>query len=252
MTEILYGPDLSRYNILYVGGERLGEIDEEKFKELDACAIKLTEGWGWLDPVAYYLVEVCERTGVPYMTYHYWHPALDQNRQADWAVSHLDKLKTLFGRLPPMGAAADVETNNRLQREVVDKRLRYFLPRMHTLLPGSMQTIYTRKTVFDPYVSTSPWYGENYHLWVAHYETQWPWIPASWSKLYGKDGWDMHQIRETHSGGAYGIPDETIDWNRIKDYMIPDADDSLTAEEMLDLLWETAIKRGWDLPVKEQ
>lgn len=136
--------------------------------DLDAATIKAdfvfckaTEGMYWKDPTARQYTREARSHGVWVGFYHYFHPKMDLALQAQNFYDYVMELglperHPLFGD----GLAIDVETNNGLQRETVDRQLRKFISLVQEKFPGRRITIYTRKSFFDPYVSTDTWYSQ--------------------------------------------------------------------------------------------
>lgn len=103
------------------------------------------------------------------------------------------------------------------------KRLRAFLDRMEEL-SGVKCLIYTRETVWTPWVGAPAW-ADAYDLWAARYiDIDGPWADGyyeifPWAED-GPGGWHLHQWSAdkppNYLGPTFGAESSSIDRNRFK------------------------------------
>jgi len=200
--------------------------------------IKSTEGTSYVDPkFLIFVQQVVAGSEADWGGYHFFRPSFNPEMQADNFYNTI----TSIGHKPTLEWHVDVEYTDGLQPYAVDQRLRRFLKRLmsYGIKPEDIG-IYTRKTFFDPYVSTNSWYAQ-FKLWVAHYGVTNPWVPSAWVKA-GKT-WDYHQYTSTHPGAAYGVTSTYVDGNRAR--ALPPK--GPTIEELVAKLVEEARAHGWSI-----
>jgi len=138
----------------------------------------------------------------------YWYVTDDMNGQ--WqAEAFIGVVKD--GNIQPDFLIADCEDNSLgLSQAALRARYKLFLDTLAAEYPTVRLAIYTRASFWNLNVGVAGW-EKNYRLWVAHYGTDTPAIPAAWYD------WWLHQYSADGNGlGAeYGVISEDIDLNKL-------------------------------------
>lgn len=158
--------------------------------------LKTTEGRSFVDPRKSTNVKGCMDNGIPWGGYHYGHPSSPVALEVDHFLRNLNPGWTL----PPV---LDIEDADGLSKSHVTHWTLEFLRRLHV------------STSVRPIVYTGGWFVRSYMqplaplaeypLWLSHYTSFNPNIPAPWTK------YQMWQY--TSKGSVPGIAGN-VDMNR--------------------------------------
>lgn len=178
-----------------------GLVDWHKAKAAGAefAYFKATDGTGYVDSMLQENLDTCI---LPHGAYHFFHPELDAQAQAQFFMANVPELA-----LPP---AVDVEINrNNISTSVFRTRLSAFLTALEARY-GVLPVIYTRKSFWDPELGRTSFAGK-YPLWVAHYTTaSEPYLPVDWSH------WTIWQYSADKNGRGreFGCQSTDVDIDR--------------------------------------
>ncbi len=156
------------------------------------CFVKATEGVESRDPMFAKNWAGMRSVGIIRSAYHFFIAKKDPKVQAN---NFLGLTRSVWDTndLPPV---LDLEKSYGLSpNEVIDKA-GIWLDTVEASI-GRRPLLYTFPNFWHETLGNSPRLGANYRLWIAHYETNNPWIPGGWKS------WSFHQYSE--SGTVPGI-----------------------------------------------
>lgn len=190
---IIQGIDVSRWQ---------GHMDWGKAKTAGAVFawIKASEGTTWQDPNYRENAEGAGAAGLVWGPYHYFRNAYDPTAQAEQFARVVLNASDTNRSLPP---AIDLEDTS------------------HPLDVAALETFvgYVAEWIGRPIIYTANWWIAqqehvrwlgNFPLWVAHYGTDAPLVPAPW------DDWNVWQWASHGHGPTYGASSEHIDRNKFR------------------------------------
>ncbi len=156
------------------------------------CFVKATEGVESRDPMFARNWASMRTVGIIRSAYHFFIAKKDPKVQAN---NFLGLTRSLWDTndLPPV---LDLEKSYGLSpNEVIDKA-GIWLDTVEASI-GRRPLVYTFPSFWNDALGNSQRLGANYRLWIAHYETNNPWVPGGWKS------WSFHQYSE--SGKVPGI-----------------------------------------------
>jgi lysozyme len=156
------------------------------------CFVKATEGVESRDPMFARNWAGMRSVGIIRSAYHFFIAKKDPKVQAN---NFLNLTRSVWetNDLPPV---LDLEKSYGLSANEVIDQAGIWLDTVEASI-GRRPIIYTFPSFWSEALGNSPRLGANYRLWIAHYETNNPWIPGSWKS------WSFHQYSE--SGTVPGI-----------------------------------------------
>ena len=159
------------------------------------AVIKATEGVNFLDDRYAQNKAGALAQGMKVGAYHFARPGNDPVREADWFVNNMGLQR---GMLIP---ALDIESTGGLGPTALTTWTKAFLGRV-TERTGAKPMIYTSPAFWRNNLNDSRWFADNGYsvLWVAHWNTTSPSMPAS---NWGGKSWTFWQY--TSSGTVPGI-----------------------------------------------
>jgi lysozyme len=180
----LAGIDVSEYQ---------GEIDWQAVADsgVSFCFVKCSEGAESGDPMFASNWAAMKSVGIIRSAYHFFVASKDPVVQANNFLRRTQKVWE-NSDLPPV---LDLEKTYFLNPSSVLDRAQIWLNTVEKAL-GRQPILYTFPNFWDEGLGNTSRFS-NYPLWIAHYETNKPWVPGGW-----KD-WVFHQYSE--SGSTPGI-----------------------------------------------
>ena len=159
------------------------------------AVIKATEGVNFLDDKYAQNKAGAMAQGMKVGAYHFARPGNDPVREADWFVDHMG---LQHGMLIP---ALDIEVTGGLGPTALTTWTKAFLARV-TQRTGAKPMIYTSPAFWRNNLNDSRWFADNGYsvLWVAHWQTTSPSVPAS---NWGGKSWTFWQY--SSEGSVPGI-----------------------------------------------
>ena len=156
------------------------------------CFVKATEGVESRDPMFAKNWAGLRSVGIIRSAYHFFIASKDPKVQAK---NFLDLTRSTWetNDLPPV---LDLEKSYGLDPDTVINQAGIWLDTVEASI-GRRPLIYTFPNFWDATLKNTPRLGANYRLWIAHYETNNPWVPGGWKS------WTFHQYSE--SGSVPGI-----------------------------------------------
>ncbi|NJM48600.1 MAG: hypothetical protein HC860_22530 [Alkalinema sp. RU_4_3] len=190
----LAGIDVSEYQ---------GEIDWQAVADsgVSFCFVKCTEGAQSSDPMFATNWAAMKGVGIIRSAYHFFVASKDPVVQANNFLRLTQKVWE-DSDLPPV---LDLEKTYFLNPSTVIDRAQIWLNTVEKAL-GRKPILYTFPNFWHESLGDIQRFS-NYPLWIAHYETDTPWVPGGW-----KD-WTFHQYSE--SGRTPGIEGD-CDLNTFK------------------------------------
>jgi lysozyme len=190
----LAGIDVSEYQ---------GEIDWQAVADsgVSFCFVKCTEGAESSDPMFATNWAAMKGVGIIRSAYHFFVASKDPVVQANNFLRLTQKVWE-NSDLPPV---LDLEKTYFLNPSSVLDRAQIWINTVEKAL-GRKPILYTFPNFWHEGMGDTSRFN-NYPLWIAHYETDTPWVPGGW-----KD-WAFHQYSE--SGSTPGIEGD-CDLNRFK------------------------------------
>lgn len=164
--------------------------------------IRVSDGTGFIDSQFERNWREARRAGVLRGSYQFFRADEDPIRQANLLLDRMGPLQP--GDLPPV---LDVESNDGQGPSTVARRVRAWVDHVEARL-GVKPIIYTGPYFWRDRVGGADF--DAYQLWVAHYGTDCPLVPPTWTR------WTFHQ--HTSSGTVRGISGR-IDMNRFNGTM---------------------------------
>lgn len=143
--------------------------------------------------------------------YHWFEPTIKSGPQIDAFLAGL----TPADITAPMWL--DVERQHSMNKSEVLKRLLEMLYAVKEW-SGKKVAIYTRKSIFDPFYSNRPGWGNDWLLVVAHYGAANPAVPAGWPTW---DGWQF-SADGNKLGSFFGYQSASVDMDLLKPSMLGD------------------------------
>lgn len=183
--ETLFGIDVSKWQ---------GQIDWAAVKNdgVSYAIIRATHGIDIVDEWFEYNWEHTHAQGIPVGVYQYFEPAQDPVGQADLMLGMIDEVGGLQpGDLPPV---IDVESSTSSNPAQTTAAIHAWIDRVEEAT-GVKPIIYTGRYFWQDNVQSDDFV--DYPLWIAHYTTGCPNIPAPWP------AWTFHQYSST--GSVAGI-----------------------------------------------
>lgn len=189
------GIDVSRWQ---------GEMDWRKAKAAGALFawIKASEGSDWTDPEYADNAKCAGGAGLVWAPYHYYRNSIDPVAQATQFTKVVLNAGGSNRALPP---AIDLEDT---KSPVDPTALRTFVEAVAARLGRPI--IYTGAWWMRLQDAGALAFLAAYPLWLAHYGTATPVVPAPWRD------WDVWQWASKGSGSAFGASSEFIDRNRFR------------------------------------
>ncbi len=156
------------------------------------CFVKATEGVESRDPMFAKNWAGLRSVGIIRSAYHFFIANKDPKVQAN---NFLGLTRSLWetNDLPPV---LDLEKSYGMSPNQVIDQAGIWLDTVEASI-GRRPLIYTFPNFWHETLGNTPRLGANYRLWIAHYETNNPWIPGGWKS------WSFHQYSE--SGTVPGI-----------------------------------------------
>ncbi len=192
LSETTFGIDVSRFqgNINWSqvagAGVKFAYIQiSRKINDIDA---KFEFNW-----------EQAKQNGILRGAYQRFQPDQDVQAQANIFLSKLGPFQA--GDLPPM---LDVEDSGNLPASTIAERVRQWLNIVEGAT-GVRPIIYTGRYFWQDFLNSADF--TEYPLWIAHYTTGCPNIPAPWTN------WAIHQYSST--AVIAGITANTVDVNHF-------------------------------------
>ena len=158
--------------------------------------IKATEGTSITDDRFAQNWAGTKSAGVLRSAYHYFTHSSDPVAQADYFLS-------VVGGDFDLPLVLDLESTSGIpQADVLASNVKAFLDRVEQQ-SGVRPIIYTYPSFWMTYMTAATW-AAAYDLWIAHYDTQSPIVPAPWTR------WTFWQFK-----GGYSVPgkNKSIDLN---------------------------------------
>ena len=188
-----------------------GEIDWQKVKAagIGFAFIKATDGLTFVDPMLIANVSGCVDGGIPFGVYHFFRPALDAAKQAQFfldttinlSAGHSYTSESGISRLgaPCLPPALDLELG-----PMVTSQAAAWLDAVDEA-QGREPFVYTAPAFAAQYLAFGPPIGV-YPLWLAEYtDAPEPKLPTAWAT------WDFWQ--RTPNGQVDGVPNLVdLDW----------------------------------------
>lgn len=189
------GIDVSRWQ---------GEMDWTNARAAGAVFAwcKASEGSDWQDPRYGDNAAGAGRCGVAWGPYHFYRNAIDPVRQADWFARVVLNAASKNRVLPPAIDLEDTKT------PVDPAALRVFVEAVAAKLGRPI--IYTGAWWMRQQDASALSFLGAYPLWLAHYGTSSPVVPAPWRD------WAVWQWASRGTGAAYGAESEFVDRNRFR------------------------------------
>lgn len=160
---IPYGYDVHGIDISHHQGriewERLSESKHSRFP-LSFVFMKATEGGDHVDTTFVHNFEEARRYGFIRGAYHFFSPATDPCKQADFYINHVQLSN---GDLPPV---LDVERLGKSSPELLRTNVRKWLERVEAHY-GVKPILYTSYKFKLKYLDGAPF--DEYPYWIAHY-----------------------------------------------------------------------------------
>lgn len=180
--ETLFGIDVSKWQ---------GQIDWAAAKNdgVMYAIIRASHGVNTIDEWFDYNWEQTHAHSIPVGVYQYFEPAQDPIAQADLMLAMMGDLQP--GDLPPV---IDVESSTNSVPAQTAAAVRDWIDHVEEAT-GVAPIIYTGRYFWQDHVQSDEFVG--YPLWIAHYTTGCPNIPAPWPT------WAFHQY--SSSGSVAGI-----------------------------------------------
>jgi GH25 family lysozyme M1 (1,4-beta-N-acetylmuramidase) len=168
---------------------------------------KATEGNTWTDSTYLRNRAGAIANGLRFTGYHYARPG----RTAGDAVSEADHfLAVLQLRKGMLVPALDLEVSNSMSVSELQLWTRSFLARVYSKT-GVKAMIYTSGSFWAEHMGNTTWFSANgYRVWIAHWGTTSPSVPAT---NWGSQGWSFWQYSDC--GRVSGISG-CADLDRIK------------------------------------
>ncbi len=156
------------------------------------CFLKATEGVQSRDPLFLKNWAALKSVGIVRSAYHFFIASKDPVVQAN---NFLGLTRSIWesNDLPPV---LDLEKSYGLGADQVINQAGIWLDTVEKAI-GRRPILYTFPSFWNDALGNSPRLGANYKLWIAHYETNNPWVPGGWKS------WTFHQYSE--SGTTPGI-----------------------------------------------
>lgn len=185
-----------------------GTIDWAKVKAAGKtfAIAKATEGIGWKDSSYDRNKAGATAQGIMFGAYHFARPGSnDPVKEADWFVDNMDLER---GMLIP---TLDLERTGGLGTTALTNWVKAWLQRVDQRL-GVKAMIYVSPSFWRTYMGNSRWFADNGYsvLWVAHWNTTGPSVPAD---NWGGRSWTFWQY--TSDGVVPGISGR-VDLNRYR------------------------------------
>ncbi|MDP2341992.1 MAG: GH25 family lysozyme [Deltaproteobacteria bacterium] len=157
---------------------------------VDYAFIRVSDGSTFIDPRFEENWRGARAAGVKRGAYQFFRSNKDPIVQADLLLEHMGPLED--GDLPPV---IDVESTDGQSKATIIAKVQRWVDRVEAVL-GVKPIIYTGPYFWQDQVGSRD-FGEH-PLWIAHYGTDCPLIPAPWTR------YNFHQF--TDSGRVNGIP----------------------------------------------
>jgi lysozyme len=151
---------------------------------------KATEGRTFVDDQYARNRRLTRRHGLPFTAYHFARPDRTRN-DALREANHFVRTADLRGyHLLPV---LDLEVHGGLGRKALIRWTKQWLRRVEAHL-GVKPMIYTSPSFWRERMGNTTWFAENgYELWIAHWHTDTPRMPAA---NWGSAGWTLWQTSD--------------------------------------------------------
>jgi lysozyme len=156
------------------------------------CFVKATEGVESRDPLFAKNWAGMRSVGIIRSAYHFFIASKDPIVQANNFLG-LTRSTWEANDLPPV---LDLEKSYGLSADRAIDQAGIWLDTVEKAI-GRRPILYTFPSFWNDALGNSPRLGANYKLWIAHYQTNDPWVPGGWKS------WTFHQYSE--SGTTPGI-----------------------------------------------
>ncbi len=169
-----------------------GTIDWRLMKEMGVrvAAIKVSEGTEYVDGQWRHNHQWARAYGIKVFPYHFFH---NQKNAEQQAAHFRGQYAQVIWDYPPAGDFED-----RTGAQTQGDRIQSFM------LNSGSGVVYTNASWWNQYVGPVGWAG-GYRLWVAHWDSEQPELPAGWSEWWG---W---QYRVTDDALRYGVQSDHLD-----------------------------------------